>query len=235
MKKSDPLFRAGHRKRLGDKLLADKVTDYELLEFILTLAVPRRNMRLEARRLLDKFGTFHSVMCAPVERLMMVEGVGPAIVKAIKAMHRAATLQCYEQIKTKNIFKQYEQLTNYCKFIIGGNDVEEFHVLYLRGDMSVIEDKMHSIGSDRHALIYPLEILRMALYLRAESVLLVHNHPSGNPAFSEDDIKTTAELYEMLEKNGINLFDHFVVTANRMISIMNTHLLDKAKKKSIPE
>jgi len=228
MSKPDPLFQQGHRKRLADKLMSDKITDYELLEYILTLAVPRRSMRLVARNLLKRFRTFNGVMCAPTEYLQTVDGVGPACIRAIKAMHMAANVQSFEAISSGSIFKNYEELNKYCKFTIGGNAVEEFHILYLRADFSLIEDKMHSHGSVESAPVYPTEILKMALILNATSVLMVHNHPSGRAGFSEEDITTTMQVKEVLEKNNIQLFDHFVVTPAALLSMVNSQLLNQS-------
>lgn len=229
MATSDPLFHKGHRKRLGQKVLDNKVTQRELLEYWLTTVVSRRDMRPLAHLLLQTFGSYHQVLATSPERLLEVPGVGIEIAKMIYALRQSSEMDCRERIASLPIFNNPTVLANYCKMMVCGSPVEEFHVMYLDGKYRMIEDQMHSRGDDTGAKVYPSVILGRALYLRAKHVFLYHNHPSETARFSSDDVDCTQKIIAKLAAEGIALYDHYLVAGATVHSMLNEGYLNRSK------
>lgn len=226
---SDPMFFKGHRQRLIKKFLNGQATQYETLELLLTYAVPRRSMRIPARTLLKTFGSGHQVMTAPFCRLMETKDIGPKSALLIKLVHAFGIFECAERLASLPVFHDEKILANYCKFKVGGKNVEEFHVLYLDHKQRMITDDLHTIGTIDYASIYPREILSRALYLNAHSVLIYHNHPQETARFSSDDINATKIIMEKLAQNDVILYDHYLVAGTTVLSMRNTGDLNKSR------
>lgn len=224
VKKSDNLFHAGHRKRLRDKFLSDKLADYELLELALSFAIPRRDVRQIARSLMKEFGTVYQVLVAPVDALAAVPGMGINSAICIKNMHKLMTIGFRGYFTKTPLFHDYAQFENFCRLNVGGKNVEELHVLYLDNRYCLLEDQVHSVGTINESAIYPREIAQHALALGATGVALVHNHPTPTTSFSDTDKKVTLDLLVLLNALNIVLYDHFVVSGSTVYSARNMHI-----------
>ncbi|MBD5400962.1 RadC family protein [bacterium] len=228
MPKSDPNFYAGHRQRLGQKVEDNKVAQYELLEFWLTKAVPRRDMRKLAHKLMETFGSYHQVVTAPRERLLEIDGVGPAIVRVLEGLRQSSEIDCGERIASNPVYSDPVILANYCKSQVCGKPVEEIHVMYLNDNDCMMADDMHTRGDFDNATVYPRVILTRALFLHAKSVLIYHNHPSEKARFSSADIYCTQQIYEILAQNNIALYDHYLVAGAAVHSIRETDFMRRS-------
>lgn len=226
MAEKDEAFHAGHRERLRKKFLAGKLTDYEQLELALTYAISRRDVRPIARALMDKFGSMYQILTASIDDLTAVPGVGLSSAICIKNMREIMLAGFQGFLATNAIYYDYEQFQNYCRLNVGCKKIEEVHVLYLDSRHFLLADDVHSVGTVNESSIYPREIVKRALALEARSVALVHNHPTPNVSFSEEDIKITTELMALLNAINITLYDHFVVAGSTIYSARNMHLLD---------
>lgn len=224
--KTDTSFHAGHRERMRQKFLDGKLADYELLELALSFAIPRRDVRPLSRALMQKFGTVYQILTASVEELSAVPGMGRNSAIFIKVMHSMMTIGFRNYLAKVPLFHDNTQFENYCRLQIGGKSVEELHVLYLDNRKCLLEDECHSVGTVNESSIYPAEIARHALELKARSVALVHNHPTPFMSFSKPDIKATTELASVLNAINIELYDHYVVSGSTVYSARNMHLLD---------
>lgn len=226
----DPLFHKGHRQRLAAKIMARKATEYELLEYWLTQAVPRRDMRPLSRLLIKTFGGYSQVITASRERLLEVKGVGPKVVEILEALRQSSEIDCRERLESQSIYRSPVELANYCKSQVCGKPVEEFHAMYLDKDHRLIVDDTHTYGGVDRATVYPREILRRALHLNAVYVCIYHNHPRETGRFSPDDIKCTEEIIKRLSREDIILYDHYLIAGATVHSMLEEgHLRDLNK------
>lgn len=225
MAKEDLSFHQGHRERLRQKFLEDKLTDYELLELLLSYAIPRRDVRPLARSMIKEFGGLYQILTASYDRLLKHSGLGKNTVIFIKAI-QSFMLKGYKScMDNRPIFHDESILHNYCKLMLSGKTTEEFHILYLNSDMRLLSDDLHSSGTIDWAAVYPREILKRALDINAKYVVLLHNHPTPNTSFSTQDIEITTKLKNMLSSVEIVLFDHYVVSGSIIYSAKNMFLL----------
>ena len=219
MPNKTPDFRNGHRQRLRDKFTeSPHITDAELLELLLTYAIPRIDVKPIVRALINKFGSYGKIIAAPKEELLRIPGVGPNVATYIKALHAGTLREYVSNMKDSPVFHKYEILENYCKMTLADKNIEEFHVIYLDKNNQLIQDDAHSVGTVDHAAAYPREILKRALELNACHVILLHNHPSGSPIFSSDDIRITKAVQTILKNVDINLHDHLLVADGNVFS-----------------
>jgi len=218
-------YRHGHRMRLREKFLAGKLADYELLELLLSYAIPRRDVKPFARELLRRFGNFHNILCAPVSELESVQGIGKSAAIFLKVVHEITLMDYKNVMANKPIFEDYKHFENYCRLQLSGKLTEEFHVLYLDKHRQLIKAEVHSRGASDYAEVYPIEIAKRSVALNAKCIALIHNHPSRLTSFSDDDIEATKVVMRKLEALGIEFFDHFVVSGGTVHSMKNSHLL----------
>ena len=218
-------LQSGHRARLRQKFLDGKLSDYELLELLLTYAIPRRDVRVLARQLCKKYGSVIQVLEAPVESLLENDGVKENTVAFFKLIHKLMCMDCEHVLTEKPIFHNYDTLCRYCKLVVGGKPIEEFHVLYLDPNLQLIEDETHSVGTVNWSAVYVREIVKRALDLNARSVVLLHNHPTANVSFSQSDIDITKELEFALAQVKIEMFDHILVSGDVIYSARNNHYI----------
>lgn len=221
----DLSFRVGHRERLRQKFLDDKLTDYELLELLLSFVIPRRDVRPLARGLIDKFGSVYQVITAPIESLTDYKGVGRNTAIFIKAIHKIMIAGYKSNLDKATIFHNEKVLTNYCLLLMTGKTKEEIHIFYLDSDKRLLADDLHSIGTVDWAAAYPREILKRALELNAKSIVMLHNHPKPNTSFSMDDIELTERVRDLLSNVDIDVLDHYVVSGDIVYSARNMFLL----------
>ena len=226
---SDNNFHSGHRERLRQKFLDDKITDYEFLELLLSFVIPRRDVRPMARGLIQKYSGLHQICSLPIETLMEYPGLGRNTAIFLKALRHAMLTEYREHLDKRQVFRTLPVLTNYCLTLLGGKDIEEFHVLYLDHEHKLLLDETHSVGTTDWSAVYPREIARHALNINARSIIMLHNHPTAGMPFSSQDIAITTLTQDMLEPLGIELFDHFLVTGGQVLSARNSQLLNRSQ------
>ncbi len=225
MAASDTSFHTGHRERLRQKFLDGRLADYELLELLLGYAIPRRDVRPLARMLISQFGGVGAVLAAPVDKLTQIPGMGRNTAVFIKSINQLMIIGYHDDMKSQSIFHDRRTLANYCKAQLMGKTIEEVHTLYLDVDYRLLSDEVHTRGTRDESSVYPREILKRALVLNARNVVMVHNHPTIGRSFSQDDIKITAQVQELLNSVGIELYDHLVVSGTVVYSARDLQLL----------
>ena len=204
----------GHRERLRDRALAGGLTalpDYELLELFLFRSIPKRDVKPLAKQLLVRFGSLAGVLGASPAELQTVKGVGEALALDLKLLHEAALRTAREQLAKRPVISSWSALMAYVKTALAHEAREQFRVLFLDKKNGLIADEVLGRGTVDHAPVYPREVMRRALELSASAVILVHNHPSGDPAPSAADIDMTRQIVEALKVLRITVHDHLVV------------------------
>lgn len=216
--KPDENYHVGHRQRLRDKFVTGDLADYELLELLLSYAIPRRDLRKVAHRLMETYGGIYQILCAPLESLQAVYGMGQNSAILFKAAHQAMIRGYRHCLETNSIYYDDNALLNYCKLQVGGLPIEELHILYLNQDSFLLKDEKHSKGTTDESAAYPREIMKQALKLEARKIVIVHNHPTPNKSFSKPDIEMTLQMQSILASVGIELVDHYIVSAGIVYS-----------------
>lgn len=219
---------AGHRERLRDRFLkggADALPDYELLELALFAAVPRRDTKPLAKALLARFGSFAEVIAAPAARLMEIKGVGMSVVQQLKIVEAAAHRSAKTTVINRPALSSWTALLDYCTAAMARVANEEFRVLFLDRKNVLIADEVQNRGTVDHTPVYPREIVKRALELSASSIILVHNHPSGDPTPSRADIAMTREVVTAARTLGIAVHDHLVIGRSGHASFKSLGLL----------
>ena len=225
---SPPSYIADHRARLRQRFMeggAEAMPDYELLELVLFRAIPRQDVKPLARRLLDCFGDFNRVLSASPARLTDLPGVGPAVVQELKIVEAAAHRLARSKVMQRPVLTSWQALLDYCHTAMAHAETESFRVLFLDRKNVLIADEAQGRGTVDHVPVYPREIVRRALELNASAVILVHNHPSGDPTPSQADIAMTGRVREALQVMGITLHDHLIIGKSRELSFRSEGLL----------
>jgi DNA repair protein RadC len=212
---------AGHRKRLRERFLTagpQALADYELLEMLLFPAKPVGDVKPMAKSLLAAFGSFGQVLYAEPIEMMKVEGVNEAAVVAIKVAKAAAERLLREEVADKPIIASWERLLDYCRVHIGNNREEEFHVLFLNNKLQLMANERQQKGTVNHTPVYPREVVKRALEIGASSLILVHNHPSGDVTPSKADVDVTRQIVAAAKLLGIEVHDHVIIGAKKHFS-----------------
>ncbi|MCB1390216.1 MAG: DNA repair protein RadC [Rhodobacteraceae bacterium] len=223
-----PSYIRDHRKRLRARFLdggAAAVPDYELLELVLFGAIPRADVKPLARALIDRFGGLASAVTAPPAQLMQVEGVGETVVVALKLAEAVATRLTRARVMNRPVISSWAALLDYCHTTMAHRSVEHVRVLYLDRKNCLIADEETGQGTVDHVPLYPREILRRGLELQASALILVHNHPSGDPTPSQQDIALTERIRQGAEALSLVLHDHLVIGKEREFSFRAEGLL----------
>ena len=210
-----------HRDRLRQRFReggADAVPDYELLEMLLYAAMPRGDTKPLAKRLLARFGDLNHVLAAPEPRLKEVEGVGDGVVFQLKLMEAVGHRMARARVMKRPILSSWDALLDYCQTAMAHRDLEQFRVLFLDRKNVLIADEAQAEGTVDHVPVYPREVVKRALELNASALILVHNHPSGDPSPSRSDIDMTYAIRDAAEVLGIVLHDHLIVGKARELS-----------------
>jgi len=218
----------GHRSRMRDRLLTagpDSLADHEMLEMILFLALPRRDTKPIARALLARFGTFSNVIAAPLSDLLHIDGLGEAGAAAVKVVQAASLRLIRASVKEKPVFSNWDLLIGYLTAALAHEVVEQVRVLFLDTRNRLIADEVLGQGTINQAPVYPRQVVKRALELHATALILVHNHPSGDPTPSREDVGMTLEVRRAAEALGIKLFDHVVIGGDRWVSFKAQGLL----------
>jgi DNA repair protein RadC len=207
---------AGHRSRLRGRLLGnggEALQDYELVEYLLALAIPRRDTKPLAKALLREFGSIGGLLSADAEALLRVEGVGETAASALKIVQAAALRMLRSEILDKPVLASWQALIDYLRADMGHVAIERVRVLHLNAKNMLIRDEVMSEGSIDQATVHVREVIRRAIDLGASGIILVHNHPSGDPSPSRADINLTREIIDAGKRLNITVHDHVIVGA----------------------
>ena len=218
----------GHRQRLRERFHnagPDALSDYELLEMALFASLPRRDTKPLAKSLLKKFGSFAEVMHAPEVRLREVEGIGDASISQIKLIAAAATRIAKGELRQRTLLSSWNDVIGYCRTSMAFADKEQFRLLFLDKRNQLIADEVQQVGTVDHTPVYPREVIKRALELSATAIILVHNHPSGDPSPSQADIQMTRAVIEIATPLGISVHDHIIVGKNGHASLKGMKLI----------
>lgn len=209
-----PSYIRDHRQRLRERFLtggAAAMPDYELLELVLFRAIPRRDVKPLARELIDKFGDFNHILSAPAHQLQEVSGIGEAVICELKIVEAAAHRLSRARVMQRQVISSWDALLDYCHTTMAHRETEQFRVFYLDRKNILIADEAQASGTVDHVPVYPREVVKRALQLNASALILVHNHPSGDPTPSESDIAMTTRVQAAADALGITLHDHIII------------------------
>lgn len=203
----------GHRQRLRDRFehSPQALPDYELLELILFRSIPRADVKGIAKALIARFGTFAEVLGAAPDMLSEVKGVGAAIIHDLKLIEAASRRLTHGAIKDRQMLGSWTSVIEYCRTTMAFSEREELRVLFLDKKNGLIRDEVMHTGTVDHTPVYPREIMRRSLQLNASAIILVHNHPSGDPQPSRADIEMTNEIVSLGDPLGIVVHDHLII------------------------
>ena len=217
-----------HRARLRDRFMKAggvALADYELLELVLFRAIPRQDVKPLAKRLLETFGDFNRTISAPASRLASVQGVGTAVVQELKIIEAAAHRLGQAKILGQNAITSWASLMEYCKTTMAHRETEQFRILFLDRKNILIADEEQAKGTVDHVPVYPREVAKRALELNASALILVHNHPSGDPTPSQADISMTQKIQTAVGSLSITLHDHIIIGKETDLSFKAEGLL----------
>src|SRR3954465_5423191 len=218
----------GHRERLRSRFReagSDAVSDYELLELVLFRAIPQRDVKPLAKELIAKFGSFAEAVAGPTARLKEVKGLGDAAITELKIVQAAANRLARGQVRKQTVLSSWSNVLDYCRASMAFADKEQFRVLFLDKRNQLIADEVQQTGTADHTPVYPREVVKRALELSATALILVHNHPSGDPTPSRADIQMTKAIVDIAAPLGIAVHDHIIVGKNGHASMKGLKLI----------
>lgn len=219
---------SGHRQRLRERFLRggeQGLQDYELMELVLFRAIPRRDVNPLAKQLIDRFGSFAEVISAPIERLREVEGLGEAAVAELKIVQAAALKLSQARVLNRPVLRSWSKVVEYCTASMAYGDTEQFRILFLDHKHALVADEVQQRGTVNHTPVYPREVVKRALDLGASALVLVHNHPSGDPTPSRSDIEVTKEIEDAAKGLKIQVIDHLIIGRGAHVSLRQTGLI----------
>lgn len=216
--------RARLRKRFEDTG-ADALADYELLELLLFRIIPRRDTKPLAKALIARFGDFAAVLAADPHRLVEVDGCGPSVALELKTLQAAVERAARVEAKRKPLVGSWTKLIDYCRVTLQHETHEQFRVLFLDVKNQILADEVLGEGTIDHAPVYPREVVRRALELRAAAMILVHNHPSGDPTPSRADAEITRDIITAADALGLKVHDHLVIGKHGAASLKQLGLM----------
>jgi len=218
----------GHRERLRARFRQGgpgAVSDYELLELVLFRAIPQRDIKPLAKALIERFGSFAEVIAAPAERLAEVRGLGEASITELKIVQAAAQRFAQGEVRKRPVLSSWASVIGYCRTTMAFADKEQFRILFLDKRNQLIMDEVQQTGTVDHTPVYPREVVKRALELSATAIILVHNHPSGDPTPSQADIRMTQAIVEVARPLGIAVHDHIIVGREGHASLKGLKLI----------
>jgi len=218
----------GHRERLRERFEnggASALADYELLELALFRSIPRADTKPIAKALLARFGTFAEVLGAPLALLQEIKGVGPSVALDLKIIAAAGQRSALSEIKGREILSSWNKVVDYCRAAMAFETREQFRILFLDKKNALIADEVQQTGTVDHTPVYPREVVRRALELSATAIVLVHNHPSGDPTPSRADIEMTRLVIETAKPLGIGVHDHIIIGRHDHASLKGLGLI----------
>jgi DNA repair protein RadC len=218
----------GHRERLRERFRsagADALSDYELMELVLFRALPRRDVKPLAKALIARFGSFAEAVHAPRTRLKEIDGLGDAAITEIQLFAAAAGRIAKGQLKRRTALSSWAQVIDYCRAGMAFADKEQFRILFLDKRNQLIADEVQQVGTIDHTPVYPREVIKRALEVSATAVILVHNHPSGDPTPSAADVQMTKAIIAIAAPLGIAVHDHVIIGKNGHASLKALKLM----------
>lgn len=219
----------GHRDRLRGRFLksgAGAFEDYELLEMLLFSVIPRRDVKPLAKSLLARFGSIGGVLGASLEDLKSAKGLSENSAVLLKTLHAVTQRMLLDEVEKKPVLSSWNKLIDYCHVAMAHEKREHFRVLFLNRKNQLIADEVQQIGTVDHAPVYPREIVRRALELGATAMILVHNHPSGDPSPSDSDIAMTEEVVRAAKALDVLVHDHLIIAKNGHVSFKSLGIVD---------
>ena len=216
----------GHRERLRRRFLLGggrDMPDYELLELLLTIAIPRRDVKPLAKELIRKFGSFAEVVNAPLEELMLVKGVKENTAAVLRIVRECSVRSSWQSLKGMDapVISDFDAMVDYCRSAMAYQTVEEFRIIFLNSKLYVIGEEIQQRGTVDQVAIHPREVIKSAMMHGASAMILVHNHPSGIVTPSKADIEITKRIKEAAEAVSIRLFDHLIISKSSVYSFHN--------------
>jgi DNA repair protein RadC len=224
----EPDLQAGHRQRLKQRFVSagpEALPDYELLELVLFSAIPRRDTKPLAKQLLARFGSFAEVINAPPDRLKEVDGIGDAVVTQLKIVRASALRLMRSTIMQRPVLGSWTAVLEYCRAAMGFEPKEQFRILFLDKKNRLIADEVQQEGTVDHTPVYVREVVKRALEHSASAIVLVHNHPSGDPTPSRADIDMTRQIIDAAKPLGIAIHDHIIVGRQGHASFKSLRLI----------
>ncbi|MBK17923.1 MAG: hypothetical protein CMM52_03675 [Rhodospirillaceae bacterium] len=222
MAQEKPSDQKGHRQRLRQRFVEagpGSLADYEMLELLLFHAIPRRDTKPTAKRLIERFGSYAAVLRADVKALSQVKGVGETTSIMLKSVADAAERLARDEVMDRIVLSSWDELMDYLKISMARQETERFRILFLDVKNALIADEEQQTGTVNHAPVYPREVIKRALELGASALILIHNHPSGIPDPSPADIDMTRKVEEAGEQLGVRLHDHIIVAREGTFSM----------------
>lgn len=216
-----PSYIKDHRKRLRERFMSGgsaAMPDYELLELVLFRSIPRQDVKPLARALMDTFGDFNRVLTAPEERLRQIKGVGDTVITDLKILEACAHRMARARVMQRHVISGWDALLDYCHTTMAHRETEQFRVFYLDRKNVLIADEEQAKGTVDHVPVYPREVAKRALELNASALILVHNHPSGDPTPSQSDIDMTNRIQDACSALGLTLHDHLIIGKSTELS-----------------
>ncbi|SEP59321.1 DNA repair protein RadC [Loktanella sp. DSM 29012] len=223
-----PSYLRDHRARLRDRFRtggAAALPDYEMLELLLFRSIPRQDVKPLARALIDHFGDLNGVLSATPDRLGRIKGVGDAVITDLKLVEAATHRMARGRVMQRHVVSSWDALLDYCHTVMSHRDTEQFRILFLDTRNTLIADEAQASGTIDHVPVYPREVVKRALELNAASLILVHNHPSGDPTPSDADIAMTRQIAAAAETMRITVHDHLIIGKSRELSFRAEGLL----------
>lgn len=217
----------GHRERLRKRFLdaPEALPDYELLELLLGAAIPQKDTKPLAKALIKRFGSFADVITAEVDELKTVDGVKDVAAAILKVVRESAIRLARAPVLNTSVISGWDVLLDYCRTAMATLPTEQFRLLFLDRKNTLIADELQQTGTVDHTPLYPREVVKRALALHASAVILVHNHPSGDPKPSRADIDMTRQVKDALAAVGIAVHDHIIVGRKGHMSFKSAGLL----------
>jgi len=218
----------GHRDRLRERFAevgGDALPDYELLEIVLFRSIPRRDVKPIAKELIRRFGSFAETLAAPPARLLEVDGIGESVVQDLKVVEAAARRIAKGAVRNRPVLSSWSAVLDYCRTAMAFCEREQFRLLFLDKRNALIADEVQGQGTVDHTPVYPREVVKRALELSATALILVHNHPSGDPTPSSADVKMTREIIDVAKPLGISVHDHIIVGREGHASLKGMRLI----------
>ena len=224
----EPQHYLGHRERLRARFLkggGEALADYELLELVLFRAIPRRDVKPLAKPLRARFGSFAEVVSARPERLREIDGLGEAAITELKIVAEAVKRFAKIRVESRPAMGSFSAVLDYCRTAMAYLDREEFRILFLDKKNLLIADEVQATGTIDHAPVYPREIMRRAFELNATAIILIHNHPSGDPSPSQADIQLTRQIVSLGKSLNVAVHDHLIIAREGFASFKGLQLI----------
>lgn len=218
----------GHRDRLRQRFMesgAKALQDYELLELLLFRILPRRDTKPIAKAMLDRFGSFSEAISAPPHLLEEIEGLGATAIVDLKVVLAATQRFSRDQIHDRPVLNSWTEVLDYCRTNMAFETKEQFRILFLDKRNRLIADEVQQIGTVDHTPVYPREVIRRSLELSATALILVHNHPSGDPSPSSADVQMTRAIADVAHPLGITVHDHIIIGKSGHASMRGLKLI----------